>query len=225
MQNEDDLLDVQYIAARLKVNPRTVLRMVEREELPAIRVARRLRFRRSDLEHYLATHLSTSSSATNESDKQIIAEAAVPANEAHIEDKEIESIFTAQLEPTPEVTAKEEIPLVAIQSTRLREQVAELEVQKKRLELEQKKLDLHKQHLDLHTRRIDHALDAVDRMVNLLPAEVDATTKVRFLQTLLPEVLSSSAGTNASSISFAPARGNEEEFSTPNGAGQPSFEQ
>ena len=56
MQNEDELLDVQAVADLLHVNPRTVLRMVERKELPAIRVARRFRFRRSDLEKYLLTH-------------------------------------------------------------------------------------------------------------------------------------------------------------------------
>ena len=54
MQNEDELLDVQAVADLLHVNPRTVLRMVERKELPAIRVARRFRFRRSDLEKYYA---------------------------------------------------------------------------------------------------------------------------------------------------------------------------
>ena len=41
MQHEDEMLDVQSVADLLQVNPRTVLRMVEREELPAIRVARR----------------------------------------------------------------------------------------------------------------------------------------------------------------------------------------
>src|SRR6266849_7505771 len=58
---EGELLDVQTVAARLNVNPRTVLRMVGREEIPAIRVARRLRFRPDDLETYLQTHLSSSS--------------------------------------------------------------------------------------------------------------------------------------------------------------------
>lgn len=214
MQNEDDLLDVQYVAARLKVNPRTVLRMVEREELPAIRVARRLRFRRSDLEHYLLTHLSTSAASNNEPDKQLAAEALMDGQEAR-------AIFPTQSEPMPEIPLKGEIPLVAIQSVRLKEQEAEIEMQKKRLELEQRKLELQKQQLDLHTQRIDHALNAVDRMVNWLPPEVDATTKVRFLQSLLPEGLLS----RALSISFAPVPGNEEEFSTSNGAVRASFEQ
>src|SRR5947208_10289489 len=65
MQHEDEMLDVQSVADLLNVNPRTVLRMVEREELPAIRVARRFRFRRSDLEHYLRTHLSTAPPSQN----------------------------------------------------------------------------------------------------------------------------------------------------------------
>ena len=50
---EGELLDVQTVAARLNVNPRTVLRMVGREEIPAIRVARRLRFFRAiNAKHY-----------------------------------------------------------------------------------------------------------------------------------------------------------------------------
>jgi len=59
MHNE--LLDVQEVAARLRVNPRTVLRMAERRELPGIKVARRWRFRSSDLDSYLQSYQSNSS--------------------------------------------------------------------------------------------------------------------------------------------------------------------
>jgi len=65
----------------------------------------------------------------------------------------------------------------------------QLELEKQRLELEQKKLELQKQQLDLHTRRIDHALETADRLVNMLPPEVDTATKVTLLQTLLPGLL------------------------------------
>jgi excisionase family DNA binding protein len=59
MHNE--FLDVQEVAARLRVNPRTVLRMADRGELPGIKVARRWRFRSSDLDTYLQSYQSSSS--------------------------------------------------------------------------------------------------------------------------------------------------------------------
>jgi excisionase family DNA binding protein len=57
----DELLDVQEVAARLRVNPRTVLRMADRGELPGIKVARRWRFRSSDLDTYLQSYQPGSS--------------------------------------------------------------------------------------------------------------------------------------------------------------------
>jgi len=65
----------------------------------------------------------------------------------------------------------------------------QLELEKQRLEIEQKKLELQKQQLDLHTQRIDHALETADRLVNMLPPEVDTATKVTLLQILLPGLL------------------------------------
>jgi excisionase family DNA binding protein len=53
MQQEEELLKVQDVAERLQVNARTVLRMVERGELDAVRVARSWRFRPRDIEAYL----------------------------------------------------------------------------------------------------------------------------------------------------------------------------
>jgi len=58
---QDELLDVQEVAARLRVNPRTVLRMADRGELPGLKVARRWRFRSSDLDTYLQSDQSSSS--------------------------------------------------------------------------------------------------------------------------------------------------------------------
>src|SRR5712691_8776998 len=58
---QDELLDVQEVAARLRVNPRTVLRMADRGELPGVKVARRWRFRSSDLDTYLQSDQSVSS--------------------------------------------------------------------------------------------------------------------------------------------------------------------
>lgn len=59
MHNE--LLDVQEVAARLRINPRTVLRMADRGELPGVKVARRWRFHSSDLDTYLQSYRSASS--------------------------------------------------------------------------------------------------------------------------------------------------------------------
>ena len=157
---EGELLDVQTVAARLNVNPRTVLRMVGREELPAIRVARRLRFRPDDLETYLQTHLSSSSPTGHVQAEHFLQE-------------------------------QQHLGLTGIQGQggRFKKEFVQLELEKQRLEIEQKKLELQKQQLDLHTRRIDHALETADRLVNMLPPEVDTATKVTLLQTLLPGLL------------------------------------
>ncbi len=53
MQQEEELLKVQDVAERLQINARTVLRMVERGELDAVRVARSWRFRPRDIDAYL----------------------------------------------------------------------------------------------------------------------------------------------------------------------------
>jgi excisionase family DNA binding protein len=165
---ENELLDVQTVAARLNVNPRTVLRMVGREELPAIRVARRLRIRPEDLEAYLQTHLSSSSSTEQVQPEHLLQEHSVE-----------ELREQQQLHPTE----------MKGQGGRLGKEYIQIELQKQRLELEQKKLELQNQLFDLHTRRIDHALDTADRLVNMLPPEADAGTKVTLLQTLLPGLL------------------------------------
>ncbi len=165
---EGELLDVQTVAARLNVNPRTVLRMVGREELPAIRVACRLRFRPDDLETYLQTHLSNSSSTEHVQYEQFIHEHAAEG-----------------------LKEQQHLGLTGIQTQggRFKKELVQLELEKQRLELEQKKLELQKQQLDLHTRRIDHALDTADRLVHMLPPEVDTETKVTLLQILLPGLL------------------------------------
>ena len=49
----DTLLNVQEVAKQLKLNPRTVIRMAERGDLAAVKVAGRWRFRESDVETYL----------------------------------------------------------------------------------------------------------------------------------------------------------------------------
>ena len=176
MQNEDELFDVQYVAARLHVNPRTVLRMVERKELPAIRVARRFRFRRSDLENYLGTHLYPSSSSQNgKTAKHIIPETVELSQEA---EQKVSDVPTQPGDVTSESTLKEQTRSLGAQSAKLRKQAAQLEIEKQRLALRREDLG-----------RIDHALATADRMVNMLLPEADAKTKASLLQTLLPSIL------------------------------------
>jgi excisionase family DNA binding protein len=40
----------------LKVNPRTVYRLIRSGELPAVRIGRQWRFRRTDLDEWIARH-------------------------------------------------------------------------------------------------------------------------------------------------------------------------
>ena len=183
MQHEDEMLDVQSVADLLHVNPRTVLRMVEREELPAIRVARRFRFRRSDLEHYLHTHLSAAPSSQNgKTAKHITSDVEEPTEETEQEDFDIP--------PWPRDDAggsllKEQTRSYRAQSAKLRKQAAQLEIEQKLLEIEKQRLALRKEDLS----RIDQALAIADRLVNMLQPEADAKTRATLLQTVLPTIL------------------------------------
>lgn len=53
-ESEVEWLDAREAAALLRVHPRTVARLVARGELPAGHAGRALRFKRSDLDAYLA---------------------------------------------------------------------------------------------------------------------------------------------------------------------------
>src|SRR5215467_8898971 len=120
MQHEDEMLDVQSVADLLHVNPRTVLRMVEREELPAIRVARRFRFRRSDLEHYLRTHLSTATSSQNgKTVKHITPGAVEPTEEPGQEEFDVP---TGPLDDASGSLPKVQARALGAQSAKLRKQ-------------------------------------------------------------------------------------------------------
>ena len=76
MQQEDDLLKVQDVADRLHVNSRTILRMVERGELDAVKVARSWRFRPRDIDAYLKKHHTGSLVATQE--EELLHDESVP---------------------------------------------------------------------------------------------------------------------------------------------------
>ena len=183
MQNEDELLDVQAVADLLHVNPRTVLRMVERKELPAIRVARRFRFRRSDLEKYLLTHLSTSISSQNgKTAKHVNPETVELTEETEQEESDIP---TRPGDVASESFFKEQARSSGVQSAKLRKQAAQLEIEQKLLEIEKQRLALRKEDLS----RIEQALDTADKLVNMLQPEADAKTRASLLQTLLPSIL------------------------------------
>ena len=183
MQHEDEMLDVQSVADLLHVNPRTVLRMVEREELPAIRVARRFRFRRSDLEYYLRTHLSTAPSSHNgKTARHITPDVMEPAEEI---DQEEFDVSTGPRDDASGPLLKEQVRLLGAQSAKLRKQAAQLELEQKLLEIEKQRLELRKEDLS----RIDQALAIADRLVNMLQPEADAKTKATLLQTVLPTIL------------------------------------
>jgi excisionase family DNA binding protein len=119
MQNE--LLDVQEVAARLRVNPRTVLRMADRGELLGIKVARRWRFRSSDLDTYLQSYQPGSS---EESLLEVeLAEEAFANRDAHKEEQ--------RQSMTPLDREKEQIEL----------EKQRLALQKERMELYTKQID------------------------------------------------------------------------------------
>src|SRR5438876_3304050 len=183
MQHEDEMLDVQSVADLLHVNSRTVLRMVEREELPAIRVARRFRFRRSDLENYLRTHLSTTTSSQNGKTVKHITPESVELTEET--DQEAFDVPTWPRDEANGSLPKEQARSLGAQSAKLRKQAAQLEIEQKLLEIEKQRLALRKEDLS----RIDQALAIADRLVNMLQPEADAKTKATLLQNLLPTIL------------------------------------
>lgn len=53
MSDLNDLVTVDELAKRLKVHPRTIQRVIQREELPAIRIGRQWRFRKEWVEAWL----------------------------------------------------------------------------------------------------------------------------------------------------------------------------
>jgi excisionase family DNA binding protein len=54
--NEDQFLTTEEVLDYLQVNLRTIYRLIRSGKLPAIRVGRQWRFRKKDIDHWLATH-------------------------------------------------------------------------------------------------------------------------------------------------------------------------
>jgi excisionase family DNA binding protein len=81
----EELLDVVEVAKRLQLNPRTILRLVAKGELPALKIARRWRFKLEDLETYQRSHyFSLSEEAAQPPDPPTPLEAPIdkPGEEA-----------------------------------------------------------------------------------------------------------------------------------------------
>lgn len=57
-KNDEPLLTVGELAAYLKIAPVTVYRLTEARRIPVVRVGRKLRYRRRDVEHHLDAHVT-----------------------------------------------------------------------------------------------------------------------------------------------------------------------
>jgi excisionase family DNA binding protein len=62
---EDSFLTVADVAAMLKLNPQTVRNWIDQGSLPAIKVGRRVRIRRSDFDRMIANGASSGARTTS----------------------------------------------------------------------------------------------------------------------------------------------------------------
>ncbi len=167
-QREDELLDVKDVAIRLRVNPRTVLRMAERGDLPAIKVARRWRFRHSALDEYLRE------------------QHARPGNMMVTREE------LAEPEAQLDLVSKEQTyhNYIATQIAGSGKQMTQLEIEKQRLEIEKQRLEIEKQRLELDERRLDSALTRANQLASMLHPN-DEEARAKLLQHLLSSLLES----------------------------------
>lgn len=64
VQKTPGFLTTAEVLGYLRINPRTIYRLIRRGELPAVRVGHQWRFRRSDLEAWLDAHQQAGSPTT-----------------------------------------------------------------------------------------------------------------------------------------------------------------
>ena len=164
MQKEEELLKVQDVAARLHVNTRTVLRMVDRGELDAVKVARSWRFRPHDIDAYLHKHHTGSTSRFT-----------IREQEDDLADDETWSGL-ADMEQPHQRGAERQGPVRSMTH----------------LDLEKQRLELEKEQLELDQRRINYVLETTQKMVSM--PDIDDQTKAKLLETLLPRLLELSNG-------------------------------
>lgn len=55
----DDILTIKEVAEYLKVNERTIYRLANKGDIPAFKVANAWRFRKSDMENWIAQQTQT----------------------------------------------------------------------------------------------------------------------------------------------------------------------
>lgn len=186
---EEKLVDVQFVASKLDVNPRTVLRMVERGELPAIKIAHRLRFRPTDLDTYLRTRLASPSiSPMPRADARSSHPTFSQGEWTDPEEDAPLSIADGQTRPHATPHTRNTIHTTGAQGTRPSKEALQLEIEQQRLEIAREKLALQAQFLALHRKHMDHALETANKAISLLPPEADPQIKSTLLQSLLPRL-------------------------------------
>ncbi len=69
----NDVMTVSEVAVYLRVNPQTVYRKAKAGEMPALRIGRAIRFRKTELDEWMkmTVHPSTSSGRTVEHETQV----------------------------------------------------------------------------------------------------------------------------------------------------------
>ncbi len=61
--NQNDVMTVSEVADYLRLNPQTVYRKAKAGELPALRIGRAIRFHRAELEQWLRSSMTVTSSS------------------------------------------------------------------------------------------------------------------------------------------------------------------
>lgn len=180
MHNEDDVLEVQEVADQLRVNARTVLRLLEKGDLKAIKVGRQWRVRRSELERYLegespsASVLDTTATLTTlqvasagRTASESATKSAVPRGPGLFSSRgRASQIETSAEEASKTATAFDE----------------EITIKKQRLEM------------------MNEALDTANKLVEMLHPDADDRTRAQHLQELLPRLLPSSINEDLASL-------------------------
>ena len=159
----DELLDVQDVATLLKVNPRTVLRMTERGDLAAVKVARRWRFRQSDLSEYLRSQVDEKQSGEK---NQLVEAHQKPLHPP------LQRMYHSRSSEGD--VGRRELQIAA---------------KRQMLEIEKQRLELQRKLLDLETKRIDYAFETAHKMVSTIQPDGNEEKKAELFRNLLDDLL------------------------------------